>query len=48
MDPLSVAANIAGLIALALQTTGVVEPIVADEKNRPTEILEIGQEISSF
>lgn len=47
-DPLSVAANIAGLLALTLQTTGVVEPILADAKNRPTEILKIGQEISSF
>jgi len=47
-DPLSVAASIAGLIGLAVQASALVSSIVAQNSNRMKQIVEMGQEITSF
>jgi Fungal N-terminal domain of STAND proteins len=47
-DPLSIAASIAGLLTIAAQTAQLISSIIAEVKGRKAELVEIGQEITSF
>jgi hypothetical protein len=47
-DPLSIAASVAGLLSLAVQTSQLITSVVSEVKGRQAGLLAIGQELASF
>ena len=47
-DPLSIAASVAGLLSLAVQTSQLITSVVSEVKGRQAGLVSIGQEVTSF